>query len=118
MIRRVWPVIIKARIDFGGGRTSDVWVHVYPSINGFITVVQLEAGWRVYFIDSMKEVPDAVRQAIIDNRILSSGRPGSTNFTVSVVDVTNTWYEHRVEVSSGLEHELPPLGDIYTLSQP
>ena len=118
MIRRVWPLIVKARVDFRG-HSFDEWVQAFPTPDGrFVVVVQLIHGWKAYFVDSFDEIADAVRQAIIDSRIMANGSPGDVNFSVRIVEVGNLWVGHRNAVSDGLEYELPPLNDVYSDVKP
>ena len=117
-VRRVWPVIIKARVIISG-REFEEWVQAFPTpCGGFIVVVQLVHGWKSYYIEDFNQVSEAVRQAIIDHRLLNCEGgieeclKGTEAIRVVITEVGNTWVGHRNMVREGLENELPPLNDL------
>mgnify|MGYP001770894327 CR=1 FL=1 len=96
------------------GASGTYWALAYPTPQGgfIVDVFNPDRGGKLsYFIDTLSEIPEAVRQAVVDFNTLSGRRIGS--FTIEVVDVANSYETYLSEVKDGTVGRLRPLNDIY-----
>ena len=108
-MRRVWPLSYRVRV-VANGASGAYWAVAYPTPQGgfIVEVFNPDRGGRFsYFIDSLSEVAEAVRQAVIDFNALA-GRPIGS-IAVEVVEVLNSYVTYVNEAVG----RLAPLNDVY-----
>ena len=112
-MRRVWPLSYRVRV-VANGASGTYWVIAYPVPQGgfIVEVFNPDRGVRFsYFVESIGEIPEAVKQAVADFNALS-GRPIG-NIAVEAVEAYNSYETYLSDVKDGTLHELPPLNDIH-----
>ena len=108
-MRRVWPLSYRFRV-VANGASGTYWAVAYPTPQGgfIVEVFNPDRGGRFsYFIDSLSEVAEAVRQAVVDFNTLS-GRDVKS-ISVEAVEAYNSYVTYVNEAVGRLR----PLNDVY-----
>lgn len=102
---------IKVEID---GIVDNINVQLFPTPGqGFIVVIQFSIAWRSYYIETLNDLGETIRQAIIDLRKLNGSNNLNVNVRIIESKIGNTYKGYLNMVRDGLISPLEPLNDIY-----
>ena len=113
-IRRVWALEIETHVKIDNQDAGNVLILLFPTpYGGFIAQIQFQYGLgnRTYFIDSLDEIKDMVKQAIKDIR-QSVGVNPPNNVEVEILRVSNFYVGYLNQIRHGRQKPLEPLNDI------
>ena len=110
-MRRVWPVSYRFKVNVNGASRT-CWAIAYPTpFGGFIVIVDLADGRLSYYIESISQLPEAVKQAIIDYYTLAK-RPIQA-ISIEAQEALDSYETYLAEAREGTVGQLKPLDDIH-----
>ena len=110
-MRRVWPTSHRFKATVNGGQRQ-IWAIAYPvPQGGFLVIVDLADGRLSYYIESIGQLPEAVKQAIIDYYTLAK-RPIQA-ISIEALESLDAYETYLAEARDGTVGQLKPLDDIH-----
>ena len=112
-VKRIWALTGELKVEINGIVTN-VNVTLFPANNGFIAIIQFPMAWKSYYIDTINDLPIAIKQAIVDIRRLNGNNDLNVNIRIIESKIGNTYKGYLNMVRDKVISPLDPLNDIYT----